>query len=91
MPDDPAVIAGEVRIPADDTDIIGYLARPSVSLAPVILVCRELRTHASHPGYGGGGQSQLLAPPWICSRRVAAARSVNRMCLGRWEANPAGL
>ena len=49
MPDDPAVIAGEVQIPAPDTDLIGYLARPSnEQLAPVILVCHENRGLTPH-------------------------------------------
>src|SRR5688572_5763845 len=37
MPDDPAVIANDVQIPAADTTILGYLARPSnENPAPVI-------------------------------------------------------
>jgi carboxymethylenebutenolidase len=49
MPDDPAVIASEVQIPASDTNIIGYLARPSSEVvAPVILVCHENRGLTPH-------------------------------------------
>jgi carboxymethylenebutenolidase len=49
MPDDPAVIAGEVQIPAADTNLIGYLARPSSeNVAPVILVCHENRGLTPH-------------------------------------------
>jgi len=49
MPDDPAVIAGEVQIPAADTNIIGYLARPSSeSVSPVILICHENRGLTPH-------------------------------------------
>jgi len=49
MPDDPAVIASEVQIPAADTNLIGYLARPSnVTSSPVILVCHENRGLTPH-------------------------------------------
>ena len=49
MPDDPAVIASEVQIPASDTNIMGYLARPSNGeIAPVILVCHENRGLTPH-------------------------------------------
>jgi carboxymethylenebutenolidase len=49
MPDDPAVTASEVRIPAPDTEILGYLARPSSGeAAPVILVCHENRGLTPH-------------------------------------------
>jgi carboxymethylenebutenolidase len=49
MPDDPAVIASEVQIPAGDTNLIGYLARPaSETAAPVILVCHENRGLTRH-------------------------------------------
>ena len=49
VPDDPAVIASEVQIPAGDANIIGYLARPSdESVAPVILVCHENRGLTPH-------------------------------------------
>ena len=49
MPDDPAVIVSEVQIPAGDTNLIGYLARPaSESVAPVILVCHENRGLTPH-------------------------------------------
>lgn len=49
MPDDPAVIAGEIRIPADDTNLIGYLARPSSEItASVILICHENRGLTPH-------------------------------------------
>jgi carboxymethylenebutenolidase len=49
MPDDSAVIANEVQIPAGDTNIIGYLARPaSEEIAPVILVCHENRGLTHH-------------------------------------------
>lgn len=49
MPDDPAVIASDVQIPAADTTILGYLARPSnENPAPVILVCHENRGLTPH-------------------------------------------
>src|SRR5215208_2427548 len=49
MPDDPAIIAGEVEIPAPDAIIKGYLARPaSEGVAPVILVCHENRGLTPH-------------------------------------------
>ena len=49
MPDDPAIIASEVQIPAADTNILGYLAHPSSEgVAPVILVCHENRGLTPH-------------------------------------------
>ena len=49
MPDDPAIIASEVQIPAPDTNLISYLARPSSEqVAPVILVCHENRGLTPH-------------------------------------------
>ena len=49
MPDDPAVIASDVQIPAADITIMGYLARPaSEGTAPVILVCHENRGLTPH-------------------------------------------
>jgi carboxymethylenebutenolidase len=49
MPDDPAVIAEEVQIPAGDTNLLGYLARPSnQQSSPVILVCHEIRGLTPH-------------------------------------------
>jgi carboxymethylenebutenolidase len=49
MPDDPAIIAGEVQIPAGDATLIGYLARPaSDEVSPVILVCHENRGLTPH-------------------------------------------
>ena len=49
MPDDPAVIAGDVQIPAADTNITGYLARPSnADVSPVILICHENRGLTPH-------------------------------------------
>ncbi|HEY3473267.1 MAG TPA: dienelactone hydrolase family protein [Anaerolineales bacterium] len=49
MPDDPAIIANDVQIPAPDTNIMGYLARPSnESVQPVILVCHENRGLTPH-------------------------------------------
>ena len=49
MPDDPAVIASEIQIPAADTDLMGYLARPaSEEVSPVILVCHENRGLTTH-------------------------------------------
>ena len=49
MPDDPAIIASEVQIPAADATLIGYLARPaSEGVAPVILVCHENRGLTPH-------------------------------------------
>ena len=49
MPDDPAVMAGAVQIPAADTNIMGYLARPSSeTVSPVILVCYENRGLTPH-------------------------------------------
>jgi carboxymethylenebutenolidase len=42
-------MAGEVEIPAADTTIMGYLARPaSENIAPVILVCHENRGLTPH-------------------------------------------
>lgn len=49
MPDDPAIIASEVEIPAADATLIGYLARPaSEGVSPVILVCHENRGLTPH-------------------------------------------
>jgi carboxymethylenebutenolidase len=49
MPDDPAVTVSEVQIPATDTTIMGYLARPSSeTVSPVILVCHENRGLTPH-------------------------------------------
>ena len=49
MPDDPAIIAGDVQIPAADTNSLGYLARPSSEVvSPVILVCHENRGLTPH-------------------------------------------
>jgi carboxymethylenebutenolidase len=49
MPDDPAIVAGPVQIPAPDTNIMGYLARPSSEgVSPVILVCHENRGLTPH-------------------------------------------
>jgi len=49
MSDDPAVIAGAVEFPASDTNIMGYLARPSnEAIAPVILICHENRGLTPH-------------------------------------------
>lgn len=49
MPDDPAIIANQIAIPAADTDLIGYLAYPSSgSASPVILVCHENRGLTPH-------------------------------------------
>ncbi|HSL44708.1 MAG TPA: dienelactone hydrolase family protein [Anaerolineales bacterium] len=49
MPDDPAVTASEVQIPAPDTEILGYLAHPSSGdAAPVILICHENRGLTPH-------------------------------------------
>jgi len=49
MPDDPAVIAGEVQIPAEDATLIGYLARPANEIvSPVILICHENRGLTPH-------------------------------------------
>lgn len=49
MPDDPAVIASDVQIPAAGTNLIGYLARPSSEEpAPIILVCHENRGLTPH-------------------------------------------
>jgi len=49
MPDDPAIIAGEVQFPAANTIILGYLSRPSDEIpAPVILVCHENRGLTAH-------------------------------------------
>jgi len=48
-PDDPAVIAGEIQLPAADTNLMGYLARPSrETAAPLILVCHENRGLTPH-------------------------------------------
>lgn len=49
MPDDAAIVASEVQIPAQDTTLAGYLARPaSEGIAPVILVCHENRGLTPH-------------------------------------------
>ena len=49
MPDDPAIIAGEIQIPAPDANLIGYLARPADGVtAPVILICHENRGLTPH-------------------------------------------
>lgn len=49
MPDDPAITAGPIEIPAADTNIMGYLARPSSeAVSPVILVCHENRGLTPH-------------------------------------------
>ncbi len=49
MPEDPAIIAGEFQFPAVDTNIMGYLSRPSDEVpAPVILVCHENRGLTPH-------------------------------------------
>lgn len=49
MPDDPAVIASEVEIPAPDATLLGYMAHPSSEGAsPVILVCHENRGLTPH-------------------------------------------
>jgi carboxymethylenebutenolidase len=49
MPDDPAVMASEVQIPAADTNLMGYVARPSSEIvSPVILVCHENRGLTPH-------------------------------------------
>ena len=48
-PDDPAVAAGPVEIPADDATLFGYLSRPSAEGAyPIILVCHENRGLTPH-------------------------------------------
>jgi carboxymethylenebutenolidase len=49
MPDDPAITAGPIEIPAADTNLMGYLARPSSeAVSPVILVCHENRGLTPH-------------------------------------------
>jgi carboxymethylenebutenolidase len=49
MPDDPAITAGPIDIPAADTNIMGYLARPSGEVvSPVVLVCHENRGLTPH-------------------------------------------
>ena len=49
MPDDPAITAGPTQVPAADTNLIGYLARPSGrAVSPVILVCHENRGLTPH-------------------------------------------
>jgi carboxymethylenebutenolidase len=49
LPNDPDIIAGELQFPAADTDIMGYLSRPSnENPAPVILVCHENRGLTPH-------------------------------------------
>ena len=49
MPDDPAVTAGAIQFPAADTNISGYLARPSGDVvSPVILICHENRGLTPH-------------------------------------------
>lgn len=49
MPDDPAIIAEAIQIPSGDTNIMGYLARPSSdAVSPVILICHENRGLTPH-------------------------------------------
>lgn len=49
VPDDPAVIASEIQFPASNTNVMGYLARPSSrAISPVILVCHENRGLTPH-------------------------------------------
>jgi carboxymethylenebutenolidase len=49
MPNDPALIASEVQIPAGDTNLIAYLAKPSSgTVSPIILVCHENRGLTPH-------------------------------------------
>lgn len=49
MPDDPAIIASQIAVPAADMDLIGYLARPASEItSPVILVCHENRGLTPH-------------------------------------------
>jgi carboxymethylenebutenolidase len=49
LPDDPAILASEVLIPAPDAHLMGYLARPSrEGVSPVILVCHENRGLTAH-------------------------------------------
>jgi carboxymethylenebutenolidase len=49
MPDDPAVIAVGIEIPADNPPSIGYLARPAgEARAPAVLVCHENRGLTPH-------------------------------------------
>lgn len=49
MPDDSAILAGEIQFPAGDTQLMGYLARPSnEEVSPVILVCHENRGLTPH-------------------------------------------
>ena len=49
VPDDPAIIASEMQIPAPDAIIKGYLARPAPEgVAPVVLVCHENRGLTPH-------------------------------------------
>ena len=43
MPEDPAVIANEVQIPASDTNILGYLARPAAEGAAANRRQRQFR------------------------------------------------
>lgn len=49
MPDDPAIMASPIEIPASDAMLMGYLARPADGVsAPVILVCHENRGLTPH-------------------------------------------
>jgi carboxymethylenebutenolidase len=49
MPDDPAITAGAIQIPAADTNLMGYLAQPSSEVvSPIILVCHENRGLTPH-------------------------------------------
>ncbi|MCK6540935.1 MAG: dienelactone hydrolase family protein [Anaerolineales bacterium] len=49
MPDDPAILAGEIEFPGTDANIMGYLSRPSNEIpAPIILVCHENRGLTPH-------------------------------------------
>lgn len=49
VPDDPDIIASPIAFPGTDTDLMGYLSRPSdEDPAPVILVCHENRGLTPH-------------------------------------------
>jgi carboxymethylenebutenolidase len=48
-PDDSAIVAGPVKFPGNDGELMGYLARPSkVGRFPIVLVCQENRGLTPH-------------------------------------------
>lgn len=48
-PDDPAVVAEAVRFAGDDSELVGYMARPAAEGSyPIVLVCHENRGLTPH-------------------------------------------